>query len=68
LFDSDGSGSISSSELKAVVQALGIAANPNEIKELMKLMDTDGKCFFFRFPHNKFFFVFVPESVIYLLF
>ncbi len=42
LFDVDKSGSISSKELKKVIEALGISANENEMNGLMKLMDKDG--------------------------
>jgi hypothetical protein len=45
LFDTDKSGSISSSELNKVVEALGIQASPAELKELLKLMDKDGNQF-----------------------
>lgn len=42
LFDEDQSGSICSSELKKVLDALGIQVNDNELVGLMNWMDSDG--------------------------
>jgi calmodulin len=41
LFDADGSGSISSCELKKALEALGIKATDSEVRILMKSMDAD---------------------------
>jgi Ca2+-binding EF-hand superfamily protein len=43
MFDNDKSGSISSSELKSVVETLGIQTTASELRELMQLMDKDGE-------------------------
>lgn len=42
MFDSDGSGSISTSEMSKVCESLEIKVNANELQNLMKLMDKDG--------------------------
>jgi Ca2+-binding EF-hand superfamily protein len=42
LFDTDGSGTISASELKKVLATLGIEVNDSEIRILMQTMDADG--------------------------
>lgn len=42
LFDSDGSGSISTNEMSKVCESLDIRVNADELNSLMKLMDRDG--------------------------
>lgn len=42
MFDTDGSGSISTGELSKVCESLEIKLNQNELDELMNLMDQDG--------------------------
>jgi hypothetical protein len=53
------SGSISTSELSKVVQSLGVKASDNDIKKLMKLMDTDnsGSISFEEFKYLLVFFI-----------
>ena len=44
LFDTDRSGSIEEKEIKALIKALGVDMNDNEISQLLKDNDTDGDC------------------------
>ena len=45
LFDKDGGGSISSSELAAVMRSLGQNPTEDELKEMIADVDEDGLCF-----------------------
>ena len=42
MFDKDGSGTISSSELKKLCQELGLKVTDSEVTNLVRLMDKDG--------------------------
>lgn len=42
MFDSDGSGSISTAEMSRLCEMLEISINEREMQDLMKLMDRDG--------------------------
>merc|ERR1711934_215 len=42
LFDTDGSGSIDTNELKAAMEALGMDAKSDEIRKLINDIDSDG--------------------------
>ena len=44
LFDTDRSGSIEEEEIKALIKALGVDMDDNEISQLLKDNDTDGDC------------------------
>ncbi len=43
LFDKDGSGSITSKELGTVFRTLGQNPSENEIQDMIKMVDKDGK-------------------------
>eukprot|EP00345_Euplotes_harpa_P016694 CAMPEP_0168334640 /NCGR_PEP_ID=MMETSP0213-20121227/10402_1 /TAXON_ID=151035 /ORGANISM="Euplotes harpa, Strain FSP1.4" /LENGTH=74 /DNA_ID=CAMNT_0008339351 /DNA_START=47 /DNA_END=271 /DNA_ORIENTATION=+ len=44
-FDADGSGGISASEIKEVLEALGMQTTETAIKELLEAADSDGSGF-----------------------
>ena len=54
LFDKDGGGSISSSELAAVMRSLGQNPTEDELKEMIADVDEDGVCLVISLLINKF--------------
>ena len=44
LFDHDGDGTITTSELQTVMERLGLSSDQEQLNEMIREVDADGKC------------------------